>query len=222
MKAKIGTIFIAILLLLVTVVSADYSVPGSDIECDPASVAQLAIQDDCDIQGNLDKTTTYSAGVNVDLAKRDCTQRVKPTNKCDWTDEDLKLCEATVEQYCGEMNKFPSLQERDETGEMADRDVQKVVEEGGVPTFAEGTDEEGEPIAPVEDTSAIDTETAPTTTPESTQGSQKSNSWLWWVIIIIIIIAVVWYFMSQKGSKKPVAKVASKPAKKEEPKKKKK
>ncbi len=219
MNTKIGIISIAILLLLVAVVSADYSIPGSDIECDPAKVAQLAIQDDCDVQGNLDKTTTYSAGINVELAKRDCTQRVKPTNKCSWTEEDLKLCEATVEQYCGEMNKYPSLWERDETGGMVDRDVQTVVEEGGVPSFAEGTDEEGEPIAPVED---IGTTTEPAPEPAPVQEPQKSNSWLWWVIVIVIIIAAVWYFMSQKGSKKPVAKVASKPAKKEEHKKKKK
>ena len=225
MNTKIGTIFIAVLLLTVSFVFAEYSVPGTTardgIECDPVKVAQLAIQDDCDVQGNLDKNTTYSAGINSESARRDCTQRVKPVNKCDWTEEDLKLCEAIVAQYCGQMNQYPSLQERDETGEMVDRDVQSVVEEGGVPSFADATDEEGEAVIPNEDTGTTEptpTDTQPTTPVEET----GSNVWLWWLIIIVIVVAAVWYFMSQKeGNKKPVAKTETKHAKKEEPKKKK-
>ncbi len=222
MNTKIGTIFIAILLLTVSFVSAEYSVPGTiyreGIECDPVMVAQLAIQDDCDIQGNLDKNTTFSAGINSESARRDCTQRVKPVNKCSWTEEDLKLCEATVAQYCGQMNRYPSLWERDESGEMLDRDVQKVVEEGGVPTFAEATDEEGDAVVPSEDTGTTPTpsDTQPTTPTDMGSGS---NSWLLWLIVIVIIVAAVWYFKSQ-GSK-PVAKAESKSSKKEEPKKKK-
>src|SRR3989344_1463619 len=111
------------------------------------------------------------------------------------------------------MNQYPSLWERDESGEMADRDVQTVVEEGGVPSFADATDEEGEAVAPPEDTGAnVPTQPTTPTTPADTGAGSGSSSWLIWLIILVIGVAGAWYFSTHKGSK-PEAK----PSKKEEP-----
>src|SRR3990170_3679074 len=96
--AKLSLIFFLMLLVGAIYVSAEYAVPeyGRTIECDPNVVAQIGIEDDCDTIGDADE--------NIELAKRDCTQRMKPKNVCGWTEKELNQCFAVVEEYCGTFN----------------------------------------------------------------------------------------------------------------------